>query len=186
MKEKRQKQKEQAKNLCEKLLQKQEVLQNIRKEQEKKRKKLENKIEKMTKKKELYDRKRELLYMQQRRGRNELFKKIRENKKNLEKEEDLRRNDILFDENNKLGRLYNPETSGKTEISNIQTKTLKLSREDYELRKDFFKKMNKLKSESVSNKSQKERRKIYMDKVRAEAEKKRKEEEERLEKLQMG
>ena len=37
--------------------------------------------------------------------------------------------------------------------------------------------MNKLKEESVSKKSQKERRKIYMDKVRAEAEKKRREEE---------
>ena len=46
--------------------------------------------------------------------------------------------------------------------------------------------MNKLKEESVSKKSLKERRKIYMDKVRAEAEKKRREEEERLEKLQMS
>ena len=78
------------------------------------------------------------------------------------------------------------DISGKTEINNIQIKTLQLSKEDYELRKEFLKKMNKLKEESVSKKSLKERRKIYMDKVRAEAEKKRREEEERLEKLQMS
>ena len=187
MKEKKLKQKEKAKELCEKLIKKQELLNDIKKQQEKKRKKLENKIEKMTKKKELFDRKRELSYQQIRRSRNKLFEKTRENKKKLDKEEVLKRDDILFDENNRLGRFYNNmDISGKTEINNIQIKTLQLSKEDYELRKEFLKKMNKLKEESVSKKSLKERRKIYMDKVRAEAEKKRREEEERLEKLQMS
>ena len=61
----------------------------------------------MTKKKELFDRKRELNYQQIRRSRNKLFEKTRENKKKLDKEEVLRRDDILFDENNRLGRFYN-------------------------------------------------------------------------------
>ena len=104
----------------------------------------------------------------------------------MEKEEALRREDILDEENNKFGKIYHSEIFGKTEINNIQTKALLLSKEDYELRKDFLKKMSKLKSESVSNKSQKERRKLYMEKLRREAEQRRKEEEERLEKLQMG
>jgi hypothetical protein len=46
--------------------------------------------------------------------------------------------------------------------------------------------MYKLKAESVWNKSLKDRRKLYRDKLRVEAEKRRKEEEERLEKLQMN
>ena len=104
----------------------------------------------------------------------------------MQNEEELRREDILFQENNKIGKLYRSQTVGKLVASNIQkiqAKTLILSKEDYELRKDFLKKMNKLKSESVSNKSQKERRKLYMDKLREEALKRKKEEEERLDKL---
>jgi len=186
MKDKRKKQKEKAKLICEKLIQKKEHLQDIKKDQEKKRKKLENKIAKMTQKQELLEKKKELGFDRMRKTRNEIFKKIQNNKKQLEREEVLRRKDILFEENNKLGRIYNAETYGKSEICNIQTKTLIVSKEDYELRKDFLKKMNKLKSESVSNKSQKEKRKMYLEKLRIEAEKRRKEEEERLDKLQLG
>ena len=126
---------------------------------------------------------------QKRKARNELFKKIQSNKKQLERIEFLRREDILFEENNKIGRLYSPDIGRQTCMSNlhnIQSKTLIISKEDYELRKEFLRKMNQLKSESVSNKSYKERRRLYLNKLRAEAEKRRKEEEERLEKLQMG
>ena len=186
MKDKRQKQKEKAKIINRKLNEKKEHLQDIKKEQEKKRKKLENKIVKMTQKQEIFEKKRELGFDRMRRTRNELFKRIQNNKKQLQKEEVLRRKDILFEENNRLGRLYNSQNAGKSEISNIQTKNLILSKEDYELRKEFLKKMNKLKSESVSNKSQKEKRKMYMEKLRIEAEQRRKEEEDRLEKLQLG
>ena len=107
----------------------------------------------------------------------------------MERIEFLRREDILFEENNKIGRLYSPDIGRQTCMSNlhnIQSKTLIISKEDYELRKEFLRKMNQLKSESVSNKSYKERRRLYLNKLRAEAEKRRKEEEERLEKLQMG
>ena len=190
MKDKRQKQKQKAKIIREKLIQKKEHIQNIRKDLEKKRKKLENKIAKTTQKQEIFENKKELNFNKMRRTRNELFKKIRINKKSLEKEEVLRREDILFEENNKIAKLYNIKINSpiarKTEIDNIQSKTLILSKEDYLLRKEFLKKMYKLKAESVSNKSLKERRKLYLDKLRVEAEKRRKEEEERLEKLQMN
>ena len=122
-------------------------------------------------------------------SRDELFKKIKSNKKELEREEMLRREDILFEENNKLERVFSSEMAKKSRMSNIhhiQSKTLIISKEDYRLRKEFLKKMSQLKSQSVTNKSQKEKRKLYLNKLRAEAEKRRKEEEERLEKLQMG
>lgn len=186
MKDKRQKQKQKAKIIREKLIQKKEHIQNIRKDLEKKRKKLENKIAKTTQKQEIFENKKELNFNKMRRTRNELFKKIRINKKSLEKEEVLRREDILFEENNKIAKLYNSPIARKTEIDNIHSKTLILSKEDYLLRKEFLKKMYKLKAESVSNKSLKERRKLYLDKLRVEAEKRRKEEEEKLEKLQMN
>ena len=141
MKDKRQKQKEKAKIINQKLKEKKEHLQDIKKEQEKKRKKLENKIVKMTQKQEIFEKKRELGFDRMRRTRNELFKRIQNNKKQLQKEEVLRRKDILFEENNRLGRLYNSQNAGKSEISNIQTKTLILSKEDYELRKEFLKKL---------------------------------------------
>lgn len=183
MKDKRKKQKEKAKLISEKLLQKKELLQNLKKDEEKKRKKLEKKIMEKNKKQELFEKKKDLGFDVKRRTRNELFKKIKINKKKLESEEDLRRQDILFEENNRLGKIYNFETLGNGKIKCIQSKTLILSKEDYELRKEFLKKMSKLKSESVTNKSLKERRKLYIEKLRIEAEKRRKEEEERLDKL---
>ena len=185
MKDKRDKQKEKSRKLCEKLLEKQEKINQIKKEREKYTKKLENKIEKMTQKKDLWDKKREIKLQNFRKQRDELFKKIQINKKEIEKEEELRREDILFEEANKLGRIPIRDDFGRTELNNIQSKTLILFKEDYELRKDFLKKINKLKEESISKKSDKQKRKMYTDKLRAEAERKRKEEEERLEKLGM-
>ena len=185
MRDRRQKQKEKSKIIFEKLMQKKEHIQDMKKAQEKNIKKLENKIEKMTQKKLIFDKKKELEFDNIRKKREELIKKINHNKKLIEREEELRRKDILFDENIRLGKC-DSDIFGNTEINIIQKKTLMLSKEDYELRKDFLKKMNKLKSESVSNKSPTERRKLYIEKLRKEAEQRRKEEEERLEKLQMG
>ena len=188
MKDKKQKQKEISQKLFKKFLEKQEHIENLNKAYEKKRKKLENKIIKKQENQKIFERKKEFSYTQKRKTRNDIFKKIQSNKKQLEREEFLRREDILFEENNKITRLYSPDICRKTmsHLHNIQAKTLILSKEDYELRKEFLRKMNQLKSESVSNKSYKERRRLYLNKLRAEAEKRRKEEEERLEKLQMG
>ena len=185
MKEKKEKQKERAKILCEKLIEKQEKLKQIKKEREKYKKNLENKLEKMSQKKDIFDRKKEMEYQIIKKQRNELFKRIQNNKKEIEKEEELRREDILFEEFNKLGRMPIKDDFGRAELNNIQSQTLILSREEYELRKDFLKKLSKLKEESVSKKSDKQKRKMYTDKLRSEAERKRKEEEERLEKLGM-
>ena len=187
MKDKRRKQKEKTKAIFEKLNQKKELIENIRKSQEKKRKKLEKQIIKASKKQqEILNKNKEIGFNKILQTRNKLYNDIQKKKKEIQNEEELRREDILFQENNKIGKLYRSQTVGKLVASNIQkiqAKTLILSKEDYELRKDFLKKMNKLKSESVSNKSQKERRKLYMDKLREEALKRKKEEEERLDKL---
>ena len=129
------------------------------------------------------NKKREIKLQNFRKQRDELFKKIQINKKEIEKEEELRREDILFEEQNKLGRIPLRDDFGRTELNNIRSKTLVLFQEDYELRKDFLKKLSKLKEESVSKKSDKQKRKMYTDKLRAEAERRRKEEEERMEKL---
>ena len=172
MKDKKDKQKERARILCEKLIEKQEKLKQIKKEREKYKKKLENKIEKMAQKRSIFDRKRELENQNIKNQRNELFKRIQINKKEIEKEEELRREDILFEESNKLGRIPMRDDFGRTELNNIQSKTLILFKEDYELRKDFLRKLSKLKEESVSKKSDKQKRKMYTDKLRSEAEKK--------------
>ena len=129
------------------------------------------------------DKKRDMEYQNMKNKRTKLFKKIKINKKEIEKEEELRREDILFEEQNKLGRIPLRDDFGRTELNNIRSKTLVLFQEDYELRKDFLKKLSKLKEESVSKKSDKQKRKMYTDKLRAEAERRRKEEEERMEKL---
>ena len=183
MKDKRDKQREKAKKLFERLIEKQERIKEIKKEREKYKKKLENKIEKMSKKKEIMDKKRDMEYQNMKNKRTKLFKKIKINKKEIEKEEELRREDILFEEQNKLGRIPLRDDFGRTELNNIRSKTLVLFQEDYELRKDFLKKLSKLKEESVSKKTDKQKRKMYTDKLRAEAERRRKEEEERMEKL---
>ena len=188
MRDKKQKQKETSKKLFKKFLEKKEHIENLNKAFEKKIKKLENQIIKKEENQKIFDKKKEFYYTQRRKTRNELFKKIQSNKKQLEREEFLRREDILFEENNKIARLFSPDIGRKTmsNLHNIQEKTLSLSKKDYLLRKEFLRKMNQLKSESVSKKTYKERRRLFLDKLKAEAEKRKKEEEERLEKLQMG
>jgi hypothetical protein len=181
MKDKKEKQREKSRKLCEKLIEKQERLQKLKKEREKYKKKLENKIEIMARKKELYDRKRDVELQNIKRQREELFKRNQINKKEIEKEEELRREDILFEENNIFERVQDRENWGKRDINNIQNKTFNLFQEDIELRKNFLKQLSKLKEESVSKKSDKQKRKIYTDKLKAEAERKRKEEELRRE-----
>jgi len=186
MKDKKDKQREKSRKLNEILIQKQERIQEIKKEKEKKKKKLENKIEKMSQKKDIFDKKRELESKILKNKRDEIFKRIQTNKKELEKEEELRVEDILFEEYNKLGRIINNDNFNKTGFNFIQSKTIECFQEDYELRKDFLKQLSKLKEESILKKSDKQKRKMYTDKLRAEAERKRKEEEERLEKLGMS
>ena len=174
MKDKKEKQREKSRKLNEKLIEKQEKLKEIKKEREKYKKKLENKIEKMTQQKELYTQKRNMELQNIKRQRDELFKRNQINKREIEKEEELRREDILFEENNIFGRIKDRDNWGKKGINDIQSKTLILYQEDNELRKHFLKQLSKLKEESVSKKSDKQKRKIYTDKLRAEAERKRK------------
>ena len=185
MKDKRDKQKEKSQKIVERLIEKQEKLKEIKKEREKYKKKLENKLEKITQKKELLDKKREMKYENIKKQRSKLFKKIKINKKEIEKEEGLRREDILIEEQNKLGKFYLKEDFDKIELNNIKSKTLELFQKDYELRKDFLKKMSKLKDESVFKKSDKQKRKIYNDQLKLEAERRKIEEEEKLEKLKV-
>ena len=62
------------------------------------------------------------------------LKKIKSNKKELERE------DILFQENIKLGRLYSPDidkNAPKSNLQRIQTKILILSKVHYNLEKIF-------------------------------------------------
>ncbi len=139
----------------------------------------------MSHKRDNLEKKREMNYQVFKKQRNDLFKKIEINKKEIEKEEELRREDILYYEYNKLGKIDLKDDFGKTKLNNKRNKTLELIQEDYELRKDFLKKLSKLKEESVSKKTDKQKRKMYTDKLRAEAERKKKEEEEKLEKLGM-
>lgn len=72
MRDRRQKQKEKSKIIFEKLMQKKEHLQDMKKAQEKNIKKLENKIEKMTQKKLIFDKKKELEFDNIRKKREEL------------------------------------------------------------------------------------------------------------------
>ena len=67
----------------------------------------------------------------------------------------------------------------------MKSKTLELFQKDYELRRDFLKKMSRLKDESVSKKSDKQKRKMYNEQLKLEAERRKIEEEEKLEKLKV-
>ena len=186
MKDKKDKQREKSRKLAEKLLEKQEKIKEIKKEREKYKKKLENRLINMSLKKDSVDKQRELQRQAKINKREKRFKKIQLNKKELEKEDEYWIEDILFEESNKLERALNNEKNHKTGISNMQSKTLELFQEDNKIRKGFLKQLSKLKEESVLKKSDKQKRKLYTDKLRAEAERKRKEEEERLEKLGMS
>ena len=115
--------------------------------------------------------------------REQLFEKNKIRKEEIAKLDEMRRQNILYEENNILDRVFDMELDEYDRKQMLQKRNFELQKDNFDLRKDFLKRLNLLQGESVSKKTDKQRRKIYTDKLKREAEKKKKEEEEKLDKM---
>ena len=137
----------------------------------------------MEKRKIEYDRKKDELY-QKIKEVNINHLQLAKNKQNtIEKEEDEKREEILFYENYKFNLAAEKDAGNFTKKKNSQSKTIENQKETENRVKEFKKKMNSLQDSSVKTKTDKERRKMYNEKVKKELEEKKKEEEKKMEKL---
>ena len=157
-----------------------EELERLNKERE------NNLIKKILRKetlKEKYDKQRKERFLMEKSKREEKMKKCKTQKRELMKEQNERRIDILDyqldllkrgkkrDKSNELKRI----SAGERRVLNQMTKEKNLS--------DFYKRMNLLKNQSIYKKTPEERFKMYKTLKREEAERKKKELEEKMEKL---
>lgn len=183
MKEKKEKQNEKKQIASDKLEEKKEKLKELDKKNEKNRKKILKKIEVMEKKKLLLDKEKEEYIHKIKDIRNNFLKETNNNKILLSKEEDLRRDDILYFENYKFDKALGKDYGDKKKRANSQYRTIANQKEDEQKMKDFMKELSSLRDESIIKKNDQQKRAMYNEKVRKEREEKRKEEEKKLEKL---
>jgi hypothetical protein len=183
MKSNRDKRREKIKKFNEKLKEKEETLKILNKEREKNLKKLAIKIEKATLRKEEILKQREVDKLALRKKRKEFFLKNQINKREIQNLEYNKRESILQNESCRFERQKWRRKNNKNSVNRLGNKTFQIFQENYKLRKNFLKDLNRLVSQSVSKKTEKERRKLYINKLREEAEKRRKEQEELMDKL---
>ena len=183
MKEKREKLREQKKIEKDKLAQKQERLRLLDEQNEKQRKNILRKIRKMEKKKEELDRRKDEFYQQIKEGMNMKVQGTIENKNNISKEEDLKREEVLEYESYVFNKIKEREAGTFSKRAQSQSRTIQNQKDNQVKMREFKKIMNSLQDNSVTNKNDKQKRKMYNEKVKKDLEEKRKEEEKRLEKL---
>ena len=115
--------------------------------------------------------------------RDSKFERMRPNKSAIEEREKKRRENILFDEEEKFDRALNRENKNDSIKSNSRHKTIGLQKSKEEKMKYFLKEMNLLKNQSIMKKNDRQKKQMYIAKLRKEAEERKKEEEKRLEAL---
>jgi hypothetical protein len=166
-----------------KLKEKTERIEELEKENEKKSKELLAKIRKREALKQKFEKEKEERLKEEMRQREEKMRRCNTQKIELMKEQNERRLDILDyqyeliirgkkrDNMNELKRINASERT----VINQMTLEKNLS--------DFYKRMSHLKEQSIYKKTPEQRYKIYRDLKRAEAERKKKELEDKLDKL---
>lgn len=166
-----------------KLAEKQEKLRLLEKMHDKERKMIIKKLETMENKKKMWDKVKEENLLRIKSLRNNKFEKAKMNKSMIDLKEQERRENILYDEEEKFNRVKNKENRCNSMKHYSRYQTIGYQKEKDRKMKDFLKQMDILQSQSIIKKNPKQRRQIYINKLRKEAEERRREEEKRLEKL---
>ena len=167
----------------EKLIEKKEKLKEISNENDKQRNLIKKKIEKMEKNKNEIIKKKEEEFQRKKEEREEHTKQIEINKIMMSKEEQNFRNDIIFDENSYFSRAIEKETGNQRLRSSSQNRTIENQKLAQEEMKEFMKLKNSLQESSIIKKNDKQKRKMYNEKIRKEKEEERKRKEKEMEKL---
>ena len=161
------------------MLEKSEKLEEIERKNEERRNQLIKKMQRMDKRRDQYIKEKNDKIMELKVLREEKNKNCQEKKDEMNKDEIERRNDIL---------LYQIETMNRSMQKTLRASKSRNKNEDpiktqikiYDSLPAFKKRMNKIKSLSVSTKSKEEKYKIYKEIKRKENERKKKEKEDEM------
>ena len=157
-----------------------EELERLNKEKENR---LLKKIQKREAIKEKYDKEKKQRFLMEKEKREEKVLNCQEQKEEIKKEQNERRLDILDYQLDLLKRVNKREKSNELKrISAGERRVLGQMTMEKNL-SDFYRRMNLLKDQSIYKKTEEERYKMYKNLKREEAERKKKELEEKLESL---
>jgi len=115
--------------------------------------------------------------------RDSRFEKTRYNRSMLELKEKEKRDNILNNEEEIMDRVLSKENRCNSVKRITRYQTIGYQKKKDEKMKNFLKELNNLKSESMMKKNDKQRKQIYIDKLKKDAEERRKEQEKKMEKL---
>ena len=166
-----------------KLKERTERIEELEKINEKKGKVITDKIRKREAIKEKYDNEKKEKLLMEKDKREERLRRCNTQKAEILKEQNERRLDILEYQYELLIKGRRKETMDELKRKNAGERTIVNQMILEKNLSDFYKRMNRLKTLSVNKKTPEERYKIYRDLKRAEAEKKKKELEDKLDKL---
>ena len=166
-----------------KLKEKTERIEELEKENEKKSKNLLAKIRKREAIKEKYDKQKKDKLEEEMKAREEKMRRCNTQKIELLKEQNERRLDILDYQYELLSRCKKKDNMNEMKRINAGERTVANQMNLEKNLSDFYKRMSLLKDQSVYKKTPEQRYKIYKDLKRAEAERKKKELEDKLDKL---
>ena len=157
-----------------------EELERLNKEKENR---LLKKIQKREAIKEKYDKEKKQRFLMEKEKREEKVLNCQEQKEEIKKEQNERRLDILDYQLDLLKRVNKREKSNELKrISAGERRVLGQMTMEKNL-SDFYRRMNALKDQSIYKKSEEERNKMYRTLKREEAERRKKELEEKMENL---
>ena len=167
-------------NLNEKFEERVNKLEEIEKAEEKKKKKLEKKLLSIETNQKIILEKAKRKNEDIKEKRCEYFNTCRENRIDFQKDFIEEIQDILNYQNEVLSRQNEREEKIKLKRENLRDRTIYNQMMFEKNLKPFYKRLERIKSESIIKKSKEQRRKIFRDLKRAEAEARKREEEERL------
>ena len=163
-----------------KLQEKAEKLEEIDKKNEERRKQLMKKMIKMDKKREEYMKLKEEKILEDKIKREEKTKKVNIRLNEMEKEEFERGKDVLAYQTELMNRSMKMNHLNRIKRLNTGENTITNQIAIHKNLNTFYRKLNILKSQSVTKKTQEEKMKIFRELKRKEAEKKKKEKEDEM------
>lgn len=183
MKAKNEKEKKYSRDMKEKLIEKKEKLKELEKQYDKERHAIMEKLEKMQSKKKESDKVKEEKYKKIKNIREKYYAKTLVNKSLLAKEQEEKRDNILNEEGIKLERAFDKENKNDSMRLSFRVRTISSQKDSEDEMRIYLRLRNNLQNESMIKRTDEQRRKIYLDKLRKEAEERRIKREEKLEKM---
>ena len=165
------------------LKEKEERIEEIKKINAQKVKELLSKIKKREEVKEEYDKEKKEKLKLDKEAREEKMRRCKTNRDEMIKEQYERRLDILEYQYDLLRRNNRRNKMDEMKRVNVGEKTVINQLILEQSLRDFYKKMDRLKSQSIYKKTPEQRYKIYKDLKKVEAEKRKKELEEKIDKM---